>query len=59
MTRRRILTGLLALALASAAIVPASAQLFGGIVYDPTNYANARAPVRATATAAGATHHHV
>ena len=41
MTRRRILSGLLALALAGVAIVPVSAQLFGGIVYDPTNYANA------------------
>ena len=41
MIRRRILTGLLALALTGVAMVPVSAQLFGGIVYDPTNYANA------------------
>jgi hypothetical protein len=42
MTRRRLLTaGLVALALTGPAIVPVSAQLFGGIVYDPTNYANA------------------
>ena len=38
MTRRRILVGLLALALTGVAMVPVSAQLFGGIVFDPTNY---------------------
>ena len=41
MTERRILTAaalVLALGLCTAGV---SAQLFGGIVYDPTNYANA------------------
>ena len=37
MIRRLVLGAVLAVALA----VPVSAQLFGGIVYDPTNYANA------------------
>lgn len=41
MIRRRILTGLLALALTGVAMVPVSAQLFGGIVFDPENFANA------------------
>ena len=40
MIRRRILTGLLVLALAGVTIVPMSAQFFG-VVFDPTNYANA------------------
>ena len=40
MIRRRILTGLLVLALAGVTVVPISAQLFG-VVFDPTNYANA------------------
>ena len=40
MIRRRILTGLLVLALAGVTIVPISAQFFG-VVFDPTNYANA------------------
>lgn len=40
MIRRRILTGVLALALTGLVIVPVSAQLFG-VVFDPTNYANA------------------
>jgi hypothetical protein len=37
MTRRLVLATVLVVALAA----PVSAQLFGGIVYDPTNYANA------------------
>ena len=37
MTRRLLLGAVLLVALAA----PVSAQLFGGIVYDPTNYANA------------------
>jgi len=37
MIRTLLLAGLLALGVAA----PVSAQLFGGIVYDPTNYANA------------------
>jgi hypothetical protein len=41
MIRRRILAGVLALSIVGTAIVPVSAQLFGGVVYDPTNYANA------------------
>jgi hypothetical protein len=41
MTRRRLPAGVLALAILGVAIVPVSAQIFGGIVYDPTNYANA------------------
>jgi hypothetical protein len=41
MTGRRLLAGVLALALVGTAITPLSAQLVGGIVYDPTNYANA------------------
>jgi hypothetical protein len=41
MIRRRILAGLLALALTCVVMAPVSAQIFGGIVYDPTNYANA------------------
>lgn len=41
MSRRRLVSGLLACALTGLAMVPVSAQLFGGIVYDPTNYANA------------------
>jgi hypothetical protein len=40
MTRRRLLTLVVALAL-TVTVVPVSAQLFGGIVYDPTNYSNA------------------
>ena len=41
MTRRCILAGFLVLVLTGEAVVPVSAQLFGGIVYDPTNYGNA------------------
>jgi hypothetical protein len=41
MTRRRMLTLVVALALIAVTVVPLSAQLFGGIVYDPTNYSNA------------------
>jgi hypothetical protein len=41
MTRRHILAGLLVLVLFGVVVVPVSAQFFGGIVYDPTNYANA------------------
>jgi hypothetical protein len=37
---RRLLISLLTLALVAVAMAPASAQLFG-VVYDPTNYANA------------------
>jgi len=40
MTRRRILA-LLVVGIALTAVTPISAQLFGGIVYDPTNYSNA------------------
>jgi hypothetical protein len=41
MIRRLLVRACLALLLAVAIAMPASAQLFGGIVYDPTNYANA------------------
>jgi hypothetical protein len=41
MTRRRIFTLVGAIVLTAVMIVPVSAQLFGGIVYDPTNYSNA------------------
>jgi hypothetical protein len=40
MTRHHIRSGVVALALTGLTIVPVSAQLFG-VVYDPTNYANA------------------
>src|SRR5262249_3292948 len=41
LTHRRIPAAVLALVLTAAVVVPVSAQIFGGIVYDPTNYANA------------------
>jgi hypothetical protein len=41
MIRRRILASLFALAMVGVVIGPVSAQIFGGIVFDPTNYANA------------------
>jgi len=41
MNPRRIVVGALVAIGLGLSAVPASAQLFGGIVYDPTNYANA------------------
>jgi hypothetical protein len=41
MTRRRLLAAVLVVGLIAGTIAPLSAQFFGGIVYDPTNYANA------------------
>src|SRR4051794_11725000 len=41
MTMRRSVIGVLITVGLLLSAVPASAQLFGGIVYDPTNYANA------------------
>jgi hypothetical protein len=43
MTRRTIARIVLVAGLAGGVAAPLSAQLFGGIVYDPTNYANALA----------------
>jgi hypothetical protein len=41
LTHRRILAAVLALVLTAPVVVPVSAQIFGGVVFDPTNYANA------------------